>query len=67
MISGLKNWQAALLAWLVATLAVGGGYSAFQLLRGRAPAWRSVAVGAALAGCYALYLAWRFRDRNQKQ
>lgn len=58
----MKNWQAALIAWLVATLVVGGGYSVFQLLRGRTPNLTTVLVAAALAGLYALYLAWRFRD-----
>lgn len=62
MTPGLRNWQAALLAWLLATLLVGGGFLVFQALRRQPPNWRSVGVGAGLAGLYALYLARRFRD-----
>lgn len=66
MIRGLKNWQAALLAWLIATLLVGGGYSVFQLLQGRSPNPGNVLTAAGLAGLYALYLAWRFRDDRNR-
>lgn len=63
MTRGWRNWQAALAAWVVATLLVGGGYALFQAVQGGLINWRRVAVAAGLAGIYALYLAVRFRER----
>lgn len=60
----MTSTQAALAAWAAATLAVGGGYVVFRVLRGELPRWRSLAEAALAAGAYAAWLGWRFRERR---
>lgn len=60
-----KPWLVALVSWVLATGLVVGGYGVYKASQGEPFRWDMAKEAAVIGAVFALFRAWRDRDRTE--